>query len=114
MNVFAGIVRIVRVARSCSVGRSGVHSTARLSSNTGDGHTARVGGTVTDPAMAMRRKTAARTNHTRILHPHRDLLPRAESEPVPEDVRESKAREAREQVAWVRKVHDGQARRRGR
>src|SRR2546426_9294213 len=113
MNVSAGIVRIVIVTRARSVGGSGVHSTARLSSKTGDGHTARAGGTVTDPTIATRMRTATTTNAARILHPHRDLLPRPELQPVPEDVRESEAREAREEIARVREVHDGQARRRG-
>src|SRR2546427_10438445 len=114
MNVSAGIVRIGRVTRSCSVGGSGAHPTARLSAKTGDGTTARLGGIVTDPTMATRRKTAERTNPNRILDPHRDLLPGPEFETVPEDIRQTEARESREQIARVREVHDREARRRRR
>src|SRR2546428_3922720 len=59
-------------------------------SRSGDGHTARLGGIVTDPTMATRRKTAERTNPNRILDPHRDLLPGPEVETVPEDIRQTR------------------------
>ena len=35
------------------------------------------------PATDTRRRTAASTNRSRILHPHRDLFPRPELQPVP-------------------------------
>src|SRR2546427_10013828 len=91
MNVSAGIVRIVIVTRSRSVGRSGVHSTARLSSKTGDGHTARAGGTVTEPTHPTQMRTATTKKAARILHPHRAPFPRPEPQPVPQHAPESAA-----------------------
>src|SRR5439155_748539 len=110
MNVFAGIVRITRVTRSASVTRSGLHSTARLSSNTGEGHVAFDGGEIAAPATEIRRTNARRTNRGRILHPHRDLLSRPELQAVPKDVRKSEPREPGEQVPRIGEVHDGQTR----
>src|SRR5437867_2802840 len=110
-NVSSGIVRITIVTRSSSVGRSGLHSTERLSSNTGEGHTARAGCGGTSRAAARRATHPTRTNPSRISHPHGDFLPGAELQAVPDRVRDPDAREPREEVARVREVHDGEARR---
>src|SRR2546422_4885825 len=114
MNVLIAIVRITIVTRSSSVGRSGFHATLRLSSNTGEGHTARTAGEDTETIVATRTRHA-RTSGSLISHPHRDLLPRPELDPVPDHIRDPEPRESRERVSRVREVHDGEARRgRGR
>src|SRR2546427_10249560 len=114
MNVFAWIVRITSVTGSASVGRSGFHSTARLSSNTGEGHVAFAGGGASTAVAPASTTTARRTRAIRISDPHGDLLTRPEFQAVLQDVRNPHPGEPREEVPRVRDVHDGEARWRGR